>query len=157
MIVVYCSKSGSSERYAREFASRTGFECFSFDDKLPQDGPIVFFGWLRADTIVGIRGIDTTRLKAVCVVGLDDPSRFNRSSVSEKNGVRVPVYYMRGWIDRSKLGIADKAILLAVSVMMKLKGLDGEGEKVFDAMMNGGSFYDPAYLDPVIRFCGGRD
>ena len=93
---------------------------------------------------------------AVCVVGLDDVGRFDKAAVAERNGVKVPVYYLRGWIDRSKLNIIDKTVLLAVCVMMKLKGLNQYNQPVFDAMMEGGSFYDEKFLDPVTMFVESR-
>ena len=71
----------------------------------------------------------------------------------DRNSVSVPVFYMRGWIDRSKLNVFDKTILLAVSVMMKLKGLNEFNRPIFDVMMEGGSFYDESQLDAVERFC----
>ena len=72
--------------------------------------------------------------------------------VAEKNGVKVPVYYLRGWIDRSKLNIVEKAVLAWVSAMMKLKGLNEHNQPIFDTMMEGGSFYDEKYLDPIVMF-----
>ena len=113
---------------------------------------IVFFGWLRKDEVMGIKGADRSRIIAVCVVGLDNPGRFNSKAVSDRNDLKVPIYYLQGWIDRSKLNIIDKAVLLAVSVMMKLQGLYEFNTPIFNAMMEGGSFYDEKYLEPVERF-----
>ena len=39
-----------------------------------------------------------------------------------------------------------------VCVMMKLQGLNEQNEPIFNAMMEGGSFYDEKYLDPVELF-----
>ena len=155
MIVVYSSKSGSSKAYAEALASRIGCGCFPIDGGIPDGEQIVFFGWMRGIDIVGIRGIDRKRLKAVCVVALDEVGRFesNKPKVLDRNSVSVPVFYMRGWIDRSKLNVFDKTILLAVSVMMKLKGLNEFNRPIFDVMMEGGSFYDESQLDAVERFC----
>lgn len=151
-IIVYSSKSGSTESYAKALSQRTGFSCYSVDDAIPDQESIVFFGWLRKDSVVGIRSIDTKRVKAVCVVGLDDVGRFNRVAVSKANDLKVPLYYLRGWIDRSRLNILDKSVLLAVCVFMKIKGLNQYNQPIFDAMMQGGSFYDESYLDQVERF-----
>ncbi len=77
--------------------------------------------------------------------------------MSDSNGVSVPMYYVRGWIDRSRLSIIDKAILAVVAVCMKLQGLNQFNQPVFDAMMEGGSFYDETQLEPLARFCSGKD
>lgn len=150
-VIVYSSKSGSSRKYAEILSSRTGIPMYQLDDQ-PEGESIVFFGWLRSDVVVGIDRVDRSRLVAVGVVGLDDVGRFQKSAVADRNGIKAPIYYMRGWIDRRRLGILDKGVLLAVSVMMKLKGLNEHNKPVFDAMMEGGSFFDEGYLDPMERF-----
>lgn len=154
-IIMFSSKSGSSEWYARALASRTGLDVFPASDH-PDGEDMVFFGWLRNDVVVGIGDVDPSRLLAVCVVGLDDVKKFPKREIADRNGIHVPIYYMRGWIDRKRLNPLDKAVLLAVCVMMKLKGLDPKDEPVFDAMMNGGSFVDDKYLEPVELFLGSR-
>ena len=154
-VVVYSSKSGSSKKYAEALSERTGLHIYPIGQQ-PADESIIFFGWLRDDTIVGLSQVDSSKVVAVCVVGLDDVGRFDKAAVAERNGVKVPVYYLRGWIDRSKLNIIDKTVLLAVSVMMKLKGLNQYNQPIFDAMMEGGSFYDERFLDPVTMFVESR-
>lgn len=152
-IIVYSSHSGSSEKYAYALSQRTGLDCYSLSDtSIPESEAIIFFGWLRKDTVVGLSKIDPIRLKAVCVVGLDSEGRFNPSVVASKNGYKVPSYYLRGWIDRKKLNIIDKTVLMLVCVMMKLQGLNEHNQSLFDAMMEGGSFYQDSYLDPIECF-----
>lgn len=153
MIIVYSSKSGSSKRYAEELAERTGLECYDVHS-YPEGERIVFFGWDRGEYVVGLNRVDRTRLAAVCVVGLDDEGRFDKRKVSDKNRFTVPVYYLRGWIDRSKLNFVDKTVLAFVAAMMKLKGLNEFNKPIFDAMMDGGSFYDSKYLDGIEFFIG---
>ncbi|MDO5862457.1 MAG: hypothetical protein Q4Q58_06680 [Thermoplasmata archaeon] len=154
MIIVHSSKSGSSKRYAEELASRTGLRCYPVGSDLPEGEPIVFFGWNRGDYVVGLNKVDKSRLKTVCVVGLDDEGRFDGRKVSDRNRVTVPVYYLRGWIDRSKLNLLDKGVLALVAAMMKLRGLNEHNRPIFDAMMEGGSFYYPSYLDSIELFIG---
>ncbi len=153
MIIVYSSKSGSTEKYAQTLASRLGIRCFSVKEDIPSDEPIVFFGWLKGPSVVGLNHMDRSRLSAVCVTGLDSEGRFDKAKVSSKNNLNVPIYYLRGWIIREKIGVSDKMILLMVSVMMKLKGLNEFNQPIFDAMMEGGSFYDEKYLEPIETFC----
>ena len=150
-VIVYSSKSGSSKKYAESLSAKTGLAVYPVGQQ-PLDEKVVFFGWLRKDEVMGIRGVDRSRIIAVCVVGLDNPGRFNSRAVSDRNDLKVPIYYLQGWIDRSKLNIIDKTVLLAVSVMMKLQGLNEFNTPIFDAMMKGGSFYDEKYLEPVERF-----
>lgn len=154
MIVVYSSKTGSSEAYARALASRLGCGCFSVKDSIPEGQPIVFVGWLRFDIISGIRSIDRSRLKAVCVVGIDDHARFETSKarIAGRNGVTVPMFHLRGWIERMRLNVIDRTSLAVVAALTKLQGLDNATKPIFDAIMEGGSFYDESQLDSVVRF-----
>ena len=154
--IVYSTKSGSSKRYAESLSSRTGLPVYSVDD-CPDQGGIIFFGWLRGSSVVGASSLDMSRVSAVGVVGLDDEGRFDKPGVTEKNGIKAPTYYLRGTIDRSKLNLIDKGVLLAVAVMMKLKGLNEFNKPIFDAMMEGGSFYDESYLDPIEMFVRSRE
>lgn len=154
-IIVYSSKSGSSKRYAESLSVRIGCPVYSVND-YPTEGDIIFFGWLRGVHVIGASSLDMSRVSAVGVVGLDDVGRFESSKVSERNGIKAPIYYLRGTIDRSKLGIMDKCVLLAVAVMMKLKGLNQFNKPIFDAMMEGGSFYDEKYLDQIELFVKSR-
>ncbi len=153
IVAVFSSKSGSSEKYARLFASHVGCECFSAEDRIPGDGSIVFFGWVRGPTIVGLRSIDKSRLKAVCAVGLDSSDRFDKVRMADSNKVSVPIFYVRGWIDRMRLGFVDKTVLAFVSAVMKIRGLNQYNQPVFDAMMEGGSFFDESMLADLERFC----
>ena len=151
-IIIYSSHTGSTEKYARELSSRTGLDCYSVNSEYPRHEQIVFFGWLRKDTVVGIDKVERSRLKAVCVVGLDNAGSFHPDIVASKNKYKVPTYYLRGWIDRKKLNLLDKGVLMLVCVMMKLKGLNEFNQPLFEAMMEGGSFYDPVYLDSIELF-----
>ncbi len=157
MIIVYSSKSGSSKKYAESLSSRIGADCYSADQNYPKDDSILFFGWLKKNLVSGIRSIDHSKLVAVCVVGLDSDGRFNEAAVSKHNDLSVPIFYLRGWIDRSKLDFFDKAILLAVSIMMRIQGLNQFNQPIYDAMMEGGSFYDESYLDEIEAFCSSLD
>ena len=156
MIIVYCSKTGSSERYARELASRTGYGCYDVGGDYPAEGQIVYFGWLRAGMVAGLNRVDKSRLKAVCAVGIEDRRQFNPKRVCDRNGFNVPVYYLRGWIDRGRLGAFDKLMLVLPRAMMKLQGLDEYTRPLFDAMTEGGSFYDDSELASVERFVAPR-
>lgn len=154
-IIVYSSKSGSSEAYAKSLAARTGLVAYPVGSH-PGGEPIVFIGRLRMDIIVGLSRVDRSEVIAVGAVGIDPEERFDRGRVSERNGLNVPLYYLRGWVDRSRLGPFDKGALAMIAAMMKLRGLDERSRPVFDAMMEGGSFYDERYLDQMQTFIGSR-
>lgn len=153
MIIVYSSKSGSSAKYAYSFSELSGFPVYSVREDYPKDQAIIFFGWVKGPQIVGIRSIDKSMLHAVCAVGLDTSDRFNSTKISDSNNISVPIYYVRGWIIRDKIGFIDKFVLSLVAANMKIKGLNHYNESIFNAILNGGSFYDHTQLEPLLCFC----
>ena len=150
-VIVYSSKSGSSKKYAEELSKATSIEAYPLGSQ-PVDESIIFFGWIKGKEIVGLRKIDVSRLLALCVVGLDDEGRFRKNVIADRYAVKVPIYYFRGWIDRSKLNIIDKTVLAVVSAIMKVHGLNEFNQPIFNAMMNGGSFFDEKSLKSIETF-----
>ncbi len=151
-IIVYSSRTGSTKKYAQIFSDRTGFDCYSISDKYDSQQQIIFFGWLKGPRIVGLDKVDASKLIAVAAVSLDDSPGFGWNKVKDVNDIKVPFYHMRGWIDRTKLSIPQKTFFLFLCTIYKLKGLDAHSKPLFDAMMNGGSFFDESSLDNLILF-----
>ena len=154
-IIVYSSKTGSTKKYAEILSSRTGLACYSVKEKFPDD-MIIFLGWLRGPRIVGIDRVDMNRVLAVAAVSLDDNPEFGWKKVKDINHVSVPFYHMRGWIDRSKIGIVSKIMFCFLCAMYKLRGLNDHTKPLFNAMMEGGSFFDESGLDPICEFVASR-
>jgi hypothetical protein len=147
--IIYASKTGTCRKYAEELSERTGLPCYSLKEA-PSEGPVVFIGWLRGRFLVGSNKIDSGRIQAVCIVGLSP--EMNATNIAFDNGIKAPAYYLRGEINRSKLNLFDKTIMAVFCALMKLKGLSDSNRELFDATMNGGTFYDSTYLDQIVRF-----
>ena len=152
-IVVYSSHTGSSRKYAEIFASRNGFPCYSIKDEYDPDEMIIFFGWLNGPRISGLSAVNKQRLMAVVSVSLSDPPSFGWNKVKDTNGIVVPFYHLLGWIDRSKLHFYEKFFFYFICAFMKLRGLDNHTQPLFDAMMEGGSFFDESGLDKIQTLC----
>ena len=154
-IVVYSSHTGSTQKYARAFAEKVGYRCFSVNEEYDPNEDVIYFGWLRGPSIVDLKRIDRKKLTAVVTVSIEKDRSFFRK-VKESNDVNVPFYNLRGWIDRKKVGLFAKILFVFICAMYKLKGLDDYTGPMFDAMMNGGSFYDESDLEPLIEFAQSR-
>ncbi len=150
-IIVYNSKTGSSERYARMLSERTGLGCYSVKDEYPDDEDIVFFGWLRKYTVMGLSKVDPNRLKAVCVVGVDNVDFFPRDNVIANHGYDAETFYLRGWIVPEKLNFLERFILRMVSrKILKEAGVFADMDLI-TAMNEGGDFFDESYLEPIVK------
>ena len=153
-IVLYSSHTGSTKKYAESFSESMGFECHSVSEKIEVTDNVIFFGWLRGPKIVGIDKVNRQRLMAVVAVSLDENPEFGWNKVKDTNSIAVPFYHVRGWVDRKKLNVFEKLFFVFLCVIMKLKGLNSHSQPVFDAMMNGGSFYDETPLEQLKIMCG---
>ena len=154
-IIVYNSKTGSSEKYARLLSERTGFDCYSVKDSYPKDEDIVFFGWLRKYTIVGMSKVDVNRVKAVCAVGCDNVDFFNKEEVVSCNGYSAETFYLRGWIIPEKLNFIERLILKLVSKKILKEAGEYADMTLITAMNKGGDFFDESFIDPVVEFLKG--
>jgi len=151
-VIVYTSHTGSTKKYAEILSSRTGLRCFSVKDEIPDNESIIFMGWLSGPRIKGLDRIDPHRLIAVVSVSLSDPPEFGWNKVKDVNHISCAFFHLLGWIDRSKLHIHEKILFAFICASYKLKGLDSTTSPLFDAMMEGGSFFDESALDPVCDF-----
>ena len=150
-IIVHNSKSGSSERYARRLSEMTGMPCYSVRDEYPKDERIVFFGWLKRYTVMGLSKVDIGMVDSLCVVGVDNVDFFPRNEVRSSNKFDGEIHYLRGWIRPERLGFLDRLILRIVSKKLLKEMGDHADMTLIDAMTKGGDFYDDAYLEPIVE------
>ena len=127
-------------------------DCYSIKEDFDVNQNVIFFGWLNGPRIVGLNKIDKHRLLAVVSVSLSDPPEFGWNKVKDQNDIKAPFYHLRGWIDRSKLHIHEKIFFAFLCAFYKLRGLNSTTQPLFDAMMEGGSFYDESALDQIVQF-----
>ena len=151
-IVVYSSHTGSTKKYAELFAERTGLSCYSADDQYGPDESIIYFGWLNGPKITGLDGLDQSKVVAIATVSLDDPPEFGWEKVTEVNKIGVPMFHLRGWIDRSKLKFSEKLFFALLCLVYRLKGLDDHTRPLYDAMQKGGSFFDESGLEEIVSY-----
>ena len=152
-IIVYSSHTGSTKKYAESLSSQTGFQCYSIKEKYDPNESIIYMGWLRGPRIIGLDTVDRHKVIAIVAVSLDDHPDFGWPKVKDMNKIAVPFYHVRGWIDRKKLNPIEKLFFYFLCAMYKLKGLNSHTEPLFNAMMEGGSFYDESSLENVVLFC----
>lgn len=124
--VVYVSKTGFTERYARMLAERLGTRALPLNEAVKNLGKgdaVVFCGRVRAE-----------RLAAV-------------------NRVCVPLFYLRGGLDYRRMGKAKGFLLKKLVPKVMGVGADGETRKMF---AEGGDFVSEENLADVIAFAEGR-
>lgn len=140
-IVVYGSRYGTAERYARELSRRIGAQAESYDacGSLKGFDVIVYVGALYAGGVLGLRKtfdkvpFSPARKVVVATVGLADPGdQQNVASIRESLKKQLSqelfehasIFHLRGGIDYSKLSVAHKTMM--GMLYRKAKGLPSD-------------------------------
>ena len=122
--IVYTSKAGHTERYARMLSKSTGLPAYSLAEArsvLPKGEEIFYMGWVMAGTISGIRQAAKwyqVRGVAACGAYAPDPEATRQMRVNCGVAEDVGLFYLQGGIDYKKLHGLNRWMLLYMSKMM---------------------------------------
>ena len=121
--IVYESKAGHTLRYAKMLSKKLNIPCYSSKEaleKLKDHTKIIFLGWICAGNIKGINKIknkfDVVYYGAVGAYPYSDKYLNN---LKKSNNIDKPLFYLRGGLDYSKLGIFQKILVKIVGKTMK--------------------------------------
>lgn len=169
-IVVYESKYGSTERYAKwigeELSCRvSNISEVSLEELLTYDN-IVFGGWLHAGTIKGLKKISDNIEKfknknlTVFYVGLsiiDNTDNKEYKEIKEKNFKDmkdINTFYLRGAFNYQKLNFVDKIMMTIFKFILKKQKeeeMDDNTKGMLDAYDNPVDFVNKESIKPIIE------
>lgn len=180
IVVVYCSQTGFTERYARWLADELGTEAVPLDRCAPgllaAADQVVFLSWFHAGSIKHAKWLRAQMAacpgKGFTCVGVGafpSPEELGRQAEEEVEATferafpreRFPGlarFYCRGGFDFDRLCLADKVMMRAFFRMNAKKA--AEDEQVAQAMAQlreGFDATDRAQLGPVIAHLGGGE
>ncbi len=104
--IVYESNTGYTKKYAEMLSELEGIPAFPAAEagEELQKKQVVFMGWLRAGGIYGIKkALKKYDVRAVCCVGMGEQSEKQAREAKEKYRLDIPVFYLQGGFDYSKL------------------------------------------------------
>lgn len=125
-LVLYTSKYGSTEAYAKEIAERVNADIFPLKKfkwkTIDQYDIVLFGGWVKAGTIEGINDFLSAdhwkrmENKSVLVFasGMSIPDKNSRTLLIESNLLdeyHIRFYQLRGSFDFSKLNFLDRMLI----------------------------------------------
>ncbi len=134
--VIYRSKTGFTEKYARWIAEELASEVFECSkasrDLLKKYDAVVYGGSVHASGILGIglikKNLDILKGKRVAVfaVGAASPDEKIVKEIRDKNFSsdelkKIEFFYLRGGFNFNKLGFADKAIMRVFKKIIEKK------------------------------------
>ncbi len=151
MKVVYTSNTGYTEQYARYLASTLGCEALELKEALSslrKKSEIIYFGWINSGKITGLKKvIKNFNPICICCVGISSPSDELVVSLREGNHVNLPLFYLQGGFEYSRLKGSSKLKMSIARSMLK-KTLEKKEKpedselRLLDIMEKGANFVD---------------
>lgn len=160
--IVYTSKTGHTEAYAKLLSGIIGLPAYSVRDakKLPSDTEIIYMGWLAASVVTGYaKACKKWNITSVIAVGLCDTGALVRESRAATSiPAETPLFTVQGGMDHSKLKGTSRLVInmLRKGLEMKQGRTEGE-ERMLSLLQNGGYFVSEenlsAYLEMYREKC----
>ena len=122
--IIYTTNTGSTERYAKLLAQKTGLPAYSLAEAKKQvfaGAEVIYLGWIMAGSVKGYAEVTKRyQVRAVCAVGMGQTGT-QTDSVRKKSEVPadIPLFTLQGNFDVKKLhGI----YRLMMEIMVKTAG-----------------------------------
>lgn len=165
-IVVYESRYGSTEKYAKWIGEELKCEVCEIDEVNTEDllnyDTIIFGGWLHAGKIKGFKKIynNIEKLKnknlIVFYVGLSIMENSIYEEINKNNfkdADNIKQFYLRGAFNYNNLTITDKLMMNMFKIILKSKKeeeIDENTKGMLDAYINPIDFTDKNNIKPII-------
>ncbi|MEQ3362795.1 flavodoxin family protein [Raoultibacter massiliensis] len=170
-VVIYCSQTGHTERYARWIAEDIGCDAIAYKNRNAVDladfDTVIFGSWFHAASIPGAKWLKRQiaahpeKRFVLFATGASPMPEQGGSSVEIEEAVRrtfpeaeypdLPWFYMRGGFSMDKLGALDRTMMkVFFSRTEKLAGSD-PGIAVMDREMKAGfDGTERAFIAPLL-------
>ena len=158
--IIYTTNTGSTERYARLLAQKTGLPVYSLAEAKKRGfagAEVIYLGWIMAGAVKGYAdAAKRYRVCAVCGVGMGQTGT-QMDSVRKKSAVPagIPLFTLQGNFDVKKLhGIYRPMMELMVKTAGKAlaekKDRTPEEDDMLDMMLHGGERIKMENLSAVL-------
>lgn len=167
-VVLYRTKYGTTEKYARWIAQDTGADVFDARrvriQSLMDYDTIVYCGGLYAGGILGFSRIKKNDQKLadkkllVAAVGATTKSDEARKEVMDKNLTasmkgRVPLFLLRGGLDYKNMNVKDRLLMFLLYTSIKSKDpdtLDNDSKGILATYGKTVDFTNRAAIEPIV-------
>ena len=148
-VIIYKSKTGHTERYARMLSKELNIPCYSYNDaKVSENDEIIFLSYIYAYKIMGLSKIlKRYKVKVVIAVGALGYSKDYLNTLKDVNNIKLPFFYLRGGIDYSKLNFFFSKFLPVIG-----KDIAKDDKELLNLFKNGGDFVTKDNLNEVLAF-----
>ena len=147
--IIYKSKTGHTERYAKMLSKELNIPCYSYKDaKVSENDEVIFLSYIYASKIMGLSKIlKKYNVKVVIAVGALAYSKDYLNALKDANNIKLPFFYLRGGIDYSKLNFFFRKLLPVIG-----KDIAKDDKELLNLFKNGGDFVTKDNLNEVLAF-----
>ena len=148
-VIIYKSKTGYTERYARMLSKELNIPCYSYKDaKVSENDEVIFLSYIYASKIMGLSKIlKKYNVKVVIAVGALAYSKDYLNTLKDANNIKLPFFYLRGGIDYSKLNFFFRKFLPVIG-----KDIAKDDKELLNLFKNGGDFVNKDNLKEVLNY-----
>ncbi len=148
-VIIYKSKTGHTERYARMLSKELNIPCYSYNDaKVSENDEIIFLSYIYAYKIMGLSKIlKRYKVKVIIAVGALAYSKDYLNTLKDANNIKLPFFYLRGGIDYSKLNFFFRKLLPVIG-----KDIAKDDKELLNLFKNGGDFVNKDNLKEVLNY-----
>ena len=164
--IIYTTNTGSTERYAKLLARKTGLPAYSLAEakkRVFAGAEVIYLGWIMAGSVKGYaEAAKRYRVRAVCGVGMGQTGT-QTDSVRKKSAVPadIPLFTLQGNFDVKKLRGVYRP-MMEIMVKTAGKGLaektdrTPEEDDMLDMMLHGGERVKEENLRTVLDWYSAR-
>ncbi len=148
-VIIYKSKTGHTERYARMLSKKLNIPCYSYKDaKVSEKDEVIFLSYIYASKIMGLSKIlKRYKVKVVIAVGAMPYSEDYLNTLKDANNIKLPFFYLRGGIDYSKLNFFFRKFLPVIG-----KDIAKDDKELLNLFKKGGDFVNKDNLKEVLNY-----
>ena len=148
-VIIYKSKTGHTERYARMLSEELNIPCYSYKDAIvSKNDEVIFLSYIYASKIMGLSKIlKKYNVKVVIAVGALAYSKDYLNTLKDANNIKLPFFYLRGGIDYSKLNFFFRKFLPVIG-----KDIAKDNKELLNLFKNGGDFVTKDNLNEVLNY-----
>ena len=160
--IVYVSKHGSTERYAKLLAEKLSLKAYKLKDavaSLKQGSNVIYLACVRADSIMDLKKAEKYfALKIICAVGMSKTGEgVERIRKANEIASTIPIFTLQGAFYLTELKGIDKLIMkLMKNVLTKQitdKGTLNEDDRDLLKLLNeGGDRVNKDNLDSLVKY-----
>ena len=141
--IIYKSKTGHTKKYAEMLGEKLNmpfYEIKEAEKELNRNDEIIYLGWVCATRIVGSNKV-LKKYKVNCcgAVGAYPKTDENVQNIKNANNIKIPLFYMQGGIDYTKLNKIYKKLLQAIGKTIQ-NSSDNVDKEIVEMFEKGKSF-----------------